>query len=81
VDGESRRALRALAHLRTGAGARPLVLLHGLLGSARNLSTLARHLAERRPDFVVVAFDLTGHGASAPLPATRSAGAWRCGPR
>jgi pimeloyl-ACP methyl ester carboxylesterase len=44
------------------------VLLHGLLGSARNLGTLARGLAERRVDLDVVAFDLTGHGASPPLP-------------
>jgi pimeloyl-ACP methyl ester carboxylesterase len=66
--GESRRA-RILAHQRTGGGARPLVLLHGFLGSARNLSTLARGLAERRGDLDVVALDLTGHGASPPLPA------------
>jgi esterase len=45
------------------------VLLHGLLGSARNLATLARGLTERRPDLAVVALDLTGHGASPPLPA------------
>jgi esterase len=69
VDGEARHGLKVLAHLRAGGGARPLVLLHGLLGSARNLSTLARHLAERRPEFAVVAFDLTGHGVSPPLPA------------
>ncbi len=57
-----------LAHVRTGTGRHPLVLLHGLLGSARNLSTLARLLVDRNPDFAVVAFDLTGHGASPPLP-------------
>jgi pimeloyl-ACP methyl ester carboxylesterase len=51
-----------------GDGPRPLVLLHGLLGSARNLGTLARGLAERAPELAVVAFDLTGHGASPPLP-------------
>lgn len=45
-----------------------LVLLHGFLGSARNLSTLARGLAERRPDLAVVALDLTGHGTAPPLP-------------
>jgi pimeloyl-ACP methyl ester carboxylesterase len=42
-------------------------LLHGLLGSARNLATLARGLAGRG-DLDVVAFDLTGHGDSPPLP-------------
>jgi pimeloyl-ACP methyl ester carboxylesterase len=44
------------------------VLLHGFLGSARNLATLARGLAARLPDLDLVAFDLTGHGASPPLP-------------
>jgi esterase len=57
-----------LAHARVGDGRRPLVLLHGFLGSARNLTTLARLLAEQNPDVTVVSFDLTGHGASAPLP-------------
>jgi esterase len=61
--------VRRLAHQRTGDGARPLVLLHGFLGSARNLSTLARALVERDRGLGVVAFDLTGHGASPPLPA------------
>jgi len=58
-----------LAHVRAGAGPRPLVLLHGFLGSARNLGTLARTLAERDPALGIVALDLTGHGASPPLPA------------
>jgi pimeloyl-ACP methyl ester carboxylesterase len=58
-----------LAHARAGRGRRPLVLLHGLLGSARNLTTLTRLLLERDPHFDIVAFDLTGHGASPPLPA------------
>jgi len=57
-----------LAHVRAGDGPRPVVLLHGFLGSARNLSTLARTLAERDPRLGVVALDLTGHGASPPLP-------------
>ena len=57
-----------LAHVRAGAGRRPLVLLHGLLGSARNLTTLTRHLIGLNPDLGVVTFDLTGHGASPPLP-------------
>ena len=66
--GHAAGLLTVLAHQRTGTGARPLVLLHGLLGSARNLATLARGLAARRDDLDVVAFDLTGHGASPPLP-------------
>jgi pimeloyl-ACP methyl ester carboxylesterase len=44
------------------------VLLHGLLGSARNLSTFARLLSAASPDLTVVAFDLPGHGNSPPLP-------------
>ena len=44
------------------------MLLHGLLGSARNLATLARLLLARSPDLTVVAFDLPGHGQSPPLP-------------
>jgi esterase len=57
-----------LAHTRAGEGGRALVLLHGLLGSGRNLATLARTLVERDPTLAVVALDLTGHGASPPLP-------------
>ena len=44
------------------------MLLHGFLGSARNLTTLARALTERDPTRGVVMLDLTGHGASPPLP-------------
>jgi pimeloyl-ACP methyl ester carboxylesterase len=66
--GHAAGLLTVLAHQRTGTGTRPLVLLHGFLGSARNLATLARGLAARRTDLDVVAFDLTGHGASPPLP-------------
>jgi pimeloyl-ACP methyl ester carboxylesterase len=66
--GHAAGLLTVLAHQRTGTGTRPLVLLHGLLGSARNLATLARGLAARRDDLDVVAFDLAGHGASPPLP-------------
>ena len=63
------RPRSVLAHQRAGTGARPLVLLHGFLGSARNLATLARGLAARRGDLDVVAFDLPGHGTSPALPA------------
>jgi len=57
-----------LAHTRAGEGGRVLVLLHGLLGSGRNLMTLARTLVEREPMLAAVSLDLTGHGASPPLP-------------
>lgn len=60
--------MRRLADYRAGDGPRAVVLLHGLLGSARNLATLARGLAARDPTLGVVALDLTGHGASPPLP-------------
>ena len=46
----------------------PRVLLHGFLGQARNLTTLARGLAEHEPARAVVTLDLTGHGASPALP-------------
>jgi esterase len=61
--------VRRLAHTRAGDGPRALLLLHGFLGSARNLASLARGLAERLPDRTVVSLDLPGHGASPPLPA------------
>ena len=60
--------MSVLAHVRTGQGPRAVLLLHGFLGSARNLASLARGLAERDPSLSVLALDLTGHGASPPLP-------------
>ena len=45
-----------------------MVLLHGFLGSARNLTSLARGLAIAAPDSTIVALDLPGHGTSPPLP-------------
>ena len=59
--------MRVLAHTRVGDGPRALVLLHGFLGSARNLGTLARGLAERTGR-AVFSLDLPGHGESPPLP-------------
>jgi esterase len=58
----------ALVHTRVGDGPEPLALLHGFLGSARNLATLARGLAAGAPRHSVYAFDLPGHGGSPPLP-------------
>lgn len=57
-----------LAHTRFGEGRRPVVLLHGFLGSARNLTSLARGLVGILPDAAIVGLDLTGHGMSPPLP-------------
>ena len=63
-----------LAAQRTGTGPRPAVLLHGFLGSARNLGGLARGLAGRDPTLSVVSFDLPGHGGSPPLAARADLG-------
>ena len=57
-----------LAHARVGTGSRAVFLLHGFLGSARNLATLARGLTQRLPDRSAISLDLTGHGESPPLP-------------
>ena len=58
----------ALAHDAYGDGGDPLVILHGLLGSARNWSTVARQLGESHRVFVL---DLRNHGRS-PWAATMS---------
>src|SRR5579863_9803265 len=50
----------ALAATEYGAG-RPVAVLHGLFGAARNWATIARRLAER---YRVIAFDLRNHGTS-----------------
>lgn len=49
-----------------GQGAPTTLLLHGFLGTGRNLASLARRLSERAPGRVVAA-DLLGHGGSPPL--------------
>jgi esterase len=56
-----------LFYTRVGHGPRPLALLHGFLGSGRNLATLARGLAGGGPQYSVYVFDLPGHGSSPPL--------------
>jgi len=43
-------------------GTRPLLIVHGLFGSARNWGVIARNLAKHRP---VLTVDLRNHGASA----------------
>ncbi|MGH6942978.1 MAG: alpha/beta fold hydrolase, partial [Geminicoccaceae bacterium] len=50
-----------LAHVDFGEAGPPIVILHGLLGSARNWSTIAKRLA---PAHRVIAVDLRNHGAS-----------------
>jgi esterase len=50
-----------LAHVRHGASGPPLVILHGLLGSARNWTRIARQLALTHQ---VLVLDLRNHGAS-----------------
>ena len=49
-----------LNHIESGAGP-PVVVLHGLFGSARNFGTVQRALA---PLFRVIAMDARNHGAS-----------------
>jgi esterase len=56
-----------LAATRVGDGPRPLVVLHGFLGSSRNVAGLGRGLAARDGSLSVWTLDLPGHGASPPL--------------
>lgn len=53
---------------RLGTGPRTVVLLHGFLGSGRNLSSLARKWLEADPSRSFLLCDLTGHGSSPALP-------------
>ena len=57
-----------LAYTERGSGPRAVVALHGFLGSGRNLASLARRWIERDAGRRIVLPDLTGHGASPPLP-------------
>jgi esterase len=52
----------------TNSSANPLLIVHGLFGSARNWGVIARHLASSR---AVVSVDMRNHGAS-PRAATQS---------
>ena len=60
-----------LALTRAGSGA-PLLLLHGIGSARQDWATLLPHLAR---DFDVLAVDLPGHGASAPVPGRPTIGA------
>jgi esterase len=51
----------ALAHDAFGAAGPPVVILHGLLGSARNWTSIAKELADTHRVFVL---DLRNHGGS-----------------
>jgi esterase len=57
-----------LALTTRGEGPRAIALVHGFLGSGRNLASLARRLSESDPALRLVLPDLTGHGTSPPLP-------------
>jgi esterase len=54
-------AAMMLHAIEAGEGGPPLVLLHGLFGSARNFGSVQRAFAERRRS---IALDLRNHGAS-----------------
>lgn len=50
-----------------GSGDHTILLLHGFLGSGRNLMSLARRWSDAEPRLRLVFPDLTGHGTSTPL--------------
>ncbi len=57
-----------LESFRVGDGDQPVVLLHGFMGTGRNLSAMARRWAEADPSRWFLIPDLTGHGTSPALP-------------
>jgi pimeloyl-ACP methyl ester carboxylesterase len=56
-----------LASFSVGEGARGGVLLHGFLGSGKNLRSLAQRWVAQRPELRLLVADLRGHGESPPL--------------
>jgi pimeloyl-ACP methyl ester carboxylesterase len=60
---------------RLGAGEKTTVLLHGFLGSGKNLRTLAQRWSEKDPSRTFLLPDLRGHGSSPPLDEGMSLGA------
>lgn len=51
-----------------GDGPRTVLLLHGFLGTGRNLGALARRWVSADPSVRLLQVDLPGHGRSPPLP-------------
>lgn len=60
--------VRSLAWYEIGSGPVATVVLHGFLGSGRNLRGLAKRWAARDPSRRFLVMDLPGHGESPPLP-------------
>ena len=60
--------IRLLDHRIVGSGTKTTIVLHGLLGTKRNLGRLASDLKRSMQDHSFVLADLTGHGDSPPLP-------------
>ncbi|AKU93233.1 alpha/beta fold hydrolase [Vulgatibacter incomptus] len=56
-----------LATMRLGEGPRNIVLVHGFMGSGRNLAGLARRWMAEDPSLSFLLPDLPGHGTSPPL--------------
>lgn len=56
-----------LSFSRRGSGPEVVLLLHGFLGSGRNLANLARRLSEEDPRRTICTVDLPGHGRSPAL--------------
>ncbi len=56
-----------LASYTIGEGPRAAVLLHGFLGSGKNLRSLAQRWVTAQPELRVLVPDLRGHGSSPPL--------------
>jgi pimeloyl-ACP methyl ester carboxylesterase len=57
-----------LESFQVGEGEQPTVLLHGFLGSGRNLRSLSTAWSAVEPRRRLLLVDLTGHGGSPPLP-------------
>jgi esterase len=57
-----------LASFTVGEGTRGVVLMHGFLGSGKNVRSLAQRWIAQRPDQRILVPDLPGHGNSPPLP-------------
>lgn len=61
--------MRAMLHYDVrGDGATTVLLVHGFLGSGRNLNSLARKWAQADASLRFVLVDMLGHGDSPPLP-------------